>query len=133
MAIGPFALLVFFGAVLATSWIRVLRRPKSDLPTCGACAYAVRGVSSLFCPECGADLREVGIVTPGRRGMVTPVVFIVGWTVCYLVLALLLGGLLIAMGPQVRSMVYELSLKPVSNAFHEVEARDALPRHQSKR
>ena len=123
MAIAPFALLVvvLFGAVLATLWIRVLRRPKSDLPTCGACGYGVRGVSSLRCPECGADLREVGIITPGRQGTVTPVIFTVIWTVCYLILALFVGGLLIAMGPRIRSMVYELSLRPISNAFHEIE------------
>ena len=29
--------------------------------TCGACGYQVRGLSGLRCPECGSDLREVGI------------------------------------------------------------------------
>ena len=33
---------------------------------CGACGYTVRGVSTFSCPECGADLREVGIQSTGK-------------------------------------------------------------------
>jgi hypothetical protein len=32
-------------------------------PHCGHCRYIVRGVSSWQCPECGSDLRHVGILT----------------------------------------------------------------------
>lgn len=38
--------------------------------SCGACGYSVKGLTQLNCPECGADLREVGIGSgskPGRR------------------------------------------------------------------
>lgn len=28
---------------------------------CGKCGYTTRGIGSFLCPECGADLREVGI------------------------------------------------------------------------
>jgi hypothetical protein len=31
------------------------------MASCGKCGYQVRGISTLNCPECGADLREVGI------------------------------------------------------------------------
>ena len=31
---------------------------------CGQCGYAVRGLTTFVCPECGADLRQVGIVRP---------------------------------------------------------------------
>ena len=41
-------------------------------PTCGACGYCVRGIEGLICPECGSDLREVGIVTPATRRSVSP-------------------------------------------------------------
>ena len=37
------------------------------MPKCGQCGYIVRGVAGVHCPECGADLREVGIVT-GKSG-----------------------------------------------------------------
>jgi hypothetical protein len=39
--------------------------PKVIEPSCRACGYAVRGLPSFRCPECGSDLREVGIDTPG--------------------------------------------------------------------
>lgn len=40
-------------------------------PSCGACAYDLSGLLTLRCPECGSDLRVVGIVTPqlARRGL----------------------------------------------------------------
>ncbi len=28
---------------------------------CGGCGYPCRGISTFQCPECGADLREVGM------------------------------------------------------------------------
>jgi hypothetical protein len=54
---------------------RGVRRPaatataaaSADEPTCGRCGYIVRGINGLICPECGGDLREVGIVAPGLR------------------------------------------------------------------
>ena len=39
--------------------------PKVAEPSCRACGYAVKGLPSFTCPECGSDLREVGIDTPG--------------------------------------------------------------------
>ncbi|MCG8507983.1 MAG: hypothetical protein MI741_02035, partial [Rhodospirillales bacterium] len=33
-----------------------------------ACGYAVRGLEALSCPECGADLRVVGINRPRASG-----------------------------------------------------------------
>lgn len=49
------ALLIIVGA-------RLFYRGKgSGEMGCGKCGYAVRGASGLACPECGADLREVGI------------------------------------------------------------------------
>ena len=28
---------------------------------CGQCGYSVTGLTTFTCPECGSDLREVGI------------------------------------------------------------------------
>ena len=42
------------------------RRAKHYLPVCANCGYPARGVSQLCCPECGADLREAGIVSARR-------------------------------------------------------------------
>lgn len=40
---------------------------RKRMPSCGNCGYPAKGISTLNCPECGADLREVGIVTGMRR------------------------------------------------------------------
>jgi ribosomal protein L34E len=52
--------------------ILVVRRRKTK-PVCGACGYAVAGLEALKCPECGSDLREVGIKggRPRRAGAAT--------------------------------------------------------------
>jgi hypothetical protein len=35
-------------------------------PSCGECGYCVRDLPTFVCPECGSDLRVVGIVNAGR-------------------------------------------------------------------
>ncbi|MEM9347715.1 MAG: hypothetical protein AAGB26_13975 [Planctomycetota bacterium] len=66
-----FLLLITVVVVLGYSfgwlWIRgSTSRTHAGLPSCGQCGYAVRGIETLACPECGADLREVGIIMPGQ-------------------------------------------------------------------
>ena len=59
--------------------------------SCGGCGYAVRGLEALNCPECGADLRKVGInreQSSGRRGLG------VALTICCGGLLLLSAGML---------------------------------------
>src|SRR5690606_21037158 len=58
-------LLVIVAVLIARLW-RGLTLPRGARrePACGGCGYAVRGLSELRCPECGADLREAGILTP---------------------------------------------------------------------
>src|SRR6266700_4098720 len=54
----PFAL----GAVVTA--IMLLRRRRTRptrQPTCGQFGYNVTGLSTFTCPECGSDLRQVGI------------------------------------------------------------------------
>jgi hypothetical protein len=96
----PLALL----AATAWLWVRVVRgfRLPADgpTPTCAACGAGVRGIASLACPECGADLREVGINTPAQRRRVSPLAFILGWTLLPLLPALVAFTILIAVGPQ---------------------------------
>src|SRR5437773_3273233 len=56
----PFAL----GAVITVIMLLRRRRRRSRSfkePTCGQCGYNVTGLSTFTCPECGSDLRQVGI------------------------------------------------------------------------
>lgn len=67
-------------------------------PACGRCGYPARGLGSLDCPECGADLRDVGIVTPalvhafggGAAGCGLPL----AWTVGLIAAGTLCNGLI---------------------------------------
>jgi hypothetical protein len=59
--------LALIGAFVATL---LFARPKGARldPSCGKCGYLVRGLSTFICPECGSDLREVGIVSAPSAG-----------------------------------------------------------------
>ena len=35
-------------------------------PCCAHCGYSVRKLGSFTCPECGNDLRQVGVIRPPR-------------------------------------------------------------------
>ena len=107
---------------LGVLWYRVLRRPKDAAsgPSCGQCGYGVRGIGSMQCPECGADLREAGIVTPRRRGQVSPAMFVVFWTLCLPLPALTLSGIGLAFAPKVRHTECELTLQPQANNYANV-------------
>ena len=61
--------------------------PDALAPRCGSCGYDTTGLTTLTCPECGADLRMAGIT---RGGPVhTPAAFVVSvvalaltWVLC---------------------------------------------------
>lgn len=59
---------VIVGAVVVSLVAAIVRwRDRVRMPCCGACRYPVEGLSTFTCPECGADLREAGILVPGVR------------------------------------------------------------------
>jgi hypothetical protein len=85
------ALLVLLAVVFAIALglvaivlLMIGRRYSASEPSCGQCGYAVEGLETLKCPECGADLRKVGIVTPqagrGWRPFVLVVILGLAWT-----------------------------------------------------
>jgi len=56
-------------------------------PLCGNCGYNVRGLTTFICPECGQDLRDVGIVRVSDVDARFPlwiklVTFVVIWFLC---------------------------------------------------
>ena len=56
--------LLVFGALLLGLSVggRYPRPARIEVPSCGRCHYPVRGMPTFVCPECGADVRDVGIV-----------------------------------------------------------------------
>ena len=56
----PFAILAVLAVGIVIGYFWRGRRDSLTM-TCGKCGYSVKGLESMTCPECGADLREVGI------------------------------------------------------------------------
>jgi len=63
MLLVPAALIV--GIVLIATGGR---KGAAGEMACAGCGYSVRGLEQLHCPECGADLRAVGITSGGSAG-----------------------------------------------------------------
>ncbi|MBX2851033.1 MAG: hypothetical protein KTR15_04720 [Phycisphaeraceae bacterium] len=97
---------------------------QSDTPSCGYCGYPTRGISELQCPECGADLRAVGIVLPGEgrsplAGCLLPLLM-----TAMLFMAAILGyslaGLVV---PTYRQQSITMYLYPASTQYDHVFVR----------
>ena len=113
------ALACFVGLVVI--WVKVLRGGKlaskgDSLARCGECGYAARGAVDFACAECGADLREVGIVTASQaKPMIGPLAFIAFWTVCLPIPGFTASGFLIAAGPKHQFVNEDLNLAPLNS------------------
>jgi hypothetical protein len=64
--------LVLAAIVAVAVWLTItlLRARKLAAPAgpvCAACGYSTVGLTTTTCPECGHDLRAVGILAPGVR------------------------------------------------------------------
>ena len=86
MAIAPLVLLFIIAVLIALGVVLTIVRARGKVthPVCGGCGYAVEGLEVLRCPECGCDLREVGIMTPTMSRGLSPgavaVLAAVAWT-----------------------------------------------------
>lgn len=91
--IGPLVSLVLLCALVAA--ILTFRRAgmKTLPPECARCGYAVVGLPSSICPECGSDLNDVGIITDRRRNRNAYLIYGGAWT-CGLLLMVIIGGAL---------------------------------------
>ena len=121
---GPCFVLLLLLALVVVLVVLVLRRrrgPAVALPSCGQCGYAVRGLPTFTCPECGADLREVGIVTPTERRPLSPWWRVAIWSVLLPIPAYLLTIAAFLAVPHVQVVRDSLKLKqPRSGAYVEV-------------
>lgn len=93
MLAAPVAIYLFF---------RPPRGPAHS--TCGKCHYPVQGLSALKCPECGSDLRDVGIESPGRTRPLPRSVVLLLWTVAFAPVVWIFSDIfLTGFGPYVRT------------------------------
>ncbi|MHC4444840.1 MAG: hypothetical protein ACYTA5_19760 [Planctomycetota bacterium] len=94
MAIGWLAFLFFVLLVVAAAVVLLWRfwgAKADDTPACGRCGYIVKGLPSFTCPECGSDLREVGIVGPGMRRAMGGKVYIALWSILLPITAVIIS------------------------------------------
>lgn len=85
--IGPL-ILALIGLALVRRAAFVPRWMTSGA-ACGACGYEIATLARERCPECGADLVKVGIVTPrmGVRLRGSFAMLIIGWTLAIVAIA----------------------------------------------
>ncbi len=101
---------------LIVLWIRVFRRAGSALPHCRACGYPARGVSTFQCPECGSDLREVGIATAADKALGLGA-FLLAWTLSLILPAFWLTDVvLLELAPRRQHVEARLDLLPQTGA-----------------
>eukprot|EP00752_Nemacystus_decipiens_P015798 g14108.t1 len=112
-------------------WVRALKQPSyaQGLANCGRCGYGVRGSATMTCPECGADFREVGILSPlMRKTFISPALFIVLWSLCLWIPGCVVSSIALATGPQetVSYEDYEINLN--TNTYEDFTSVGPAPK-----
>jgi hypothetical protein len=97
------------------------RRFRVEGAACSRCRYPVKGLDVLRCPECGADLRRVGILTPWMAPRAHWVIWAALWTLVFPPLGLAVAQTLVdRLG---KTYAYEITLDVSPNreaVFHDV-------------
>jgi len=125
MAVSWLLCLVMGGLlVVGLVGLLLLRRGKAGVtqPACGKCGYAVAGLPTFTCPECGSDLRAVGIVMPKSDHGLRRVAWAVLWTILLPLPMLLIARLGLQVGlPMVGTNADTVTLTaPTSGAYQSV-------------
>jgi len=97
------------------------RSPASE-PACGQCGYFVTGLCGNVCPECGSDLRIVGVVAPGEArqaqarftvailALLLPLPMVIGWRVVHPLLP-----------KRLTSHSQVILARPTSGVYHQIQ------------
>jgi len=96
-------------------WFRAAQRPtpNAGIANCGRCGYALFGIKSMTCPECGADFTSVGIISPNmRKRYISPIAFVMLWALCLIIPAIGFSTLAIYLGPKKQVFQEDLTLQP---------------------
>ena len=126
--------------------------PSNGESVCGKCGYIVKGLTTLNCPECGSDLRDVGIVSPAHSAgkarfirLFAPTAIFLVWTaVCVALYVIFLipyravifgpfqnfGGMIDKeVWPNSGFSQRTVSLFPVSAAFRKIALTENMTAH----
>jgi hypothetical protein len=131
-----FALILVVLCVAACFALRGARKIRE--PVCAHCRYPTADITRLMCPECGNDLRAVGILTPRIRARMAGSFLgvVVGWTLVMALITMLSGTLAMNLGAQWRSTSHHATFHPVvpiaSRAMTIVEVNEQFVAPDSK-
>lgn len=125
----PIILIVLFGCFALSLTVSIIvivlarrRGPRVTQASCGHCRYPVEGLTTMTCPECGSDLREVGIITPARGTLPGPFVWVVLWTLLLPFPALFIGRLVYVVAPSSWNNERYVTLQPrEAGTFSQVD------------
>lgn len=115
-------LLIVFAAVFIGVMIgRRIHGRRVSVPSCGKCGYQVEGLEALRCPECGNDLRIVGIKTPSAPRPIGPVASAIIWTILLPAPALIITNFVSRAVPRHHYLTMDITLgMPLSQAYQGV-------------
>lgn len=85
-------LLIALMIVMLQKWFRRPAKPGEGANRCGKCGYNVTGLTVFDCPECGCDVREVGIV---RTQPNTAKSFALALFLAFAILFCIIGGMMV--------------------------------------
>ena len=97
--------------------------PNDDSPQlgCGSCGYAVQGLSQLTCPECGANLTEVGILPRRKtRAILLGILVPLGFTIAVVACALISLRVIEPMLSIHEDRYYSIQVLPLSGEYNEI-------------
>jgi hypothetical protein len=119
---GVFYIIVVLSCLggLFAPWWLVLRRPQTGaMPGCRRCGYTIYGSDNPECPECGANLIEVGVTVPAIRHPPLIPMFVLIWSVCLPIPLLIVSGILVWYGPKTAIPTPWLELTPIQSGQYE--------------
>lgn len=121
-----FVVVAVFGYAFLKSYTPLADRPTPMLKStqvsggaCGNCGYPARGITTFECPECGADLREAGIVRPGQGGGRAGLIIVTALAYCigFLIVSSILYGLINSQLPRHYASTADARLTPASGQY----------------
>jgi class 3 adenylate cyclase/predicted RNA-binding Zn-ribbon protein involved in translation (DUF1610 family) len=109
-------------------FVRRRRAARLADPTCGSCGYIVTGLTTFTCPECGSDLRQVGIIRGSvakakpARPLSKLLLPLAGWTILLPIVAWLISaGLYWGLWPMRDDISDHCTLIPSSRPSETIE------------
>jgi hypothetical protein len=121
-------ILLAMGVALVILVVRRRRGRRITQPICGQCSYSVRGLPGFICPECGGDLREVGIITPQMKPVRGPLIPLLGWTIIVIVVGF---GSTVLIGENLSHRSFRREtwtlVSPKSQAYREIAVQAEGP------